>query len=73
MSPKISECPLKRDTFERQFHLPTINFQENMLVFRWVDTGESRLEVLETTGGYDVEAFLPSTGEKARLVLIYLP
>ena len=43
-----------------------------MLVFRWVDTGESRLEVLETTGGYDVEAFLPSTGEKARLVLIYL-
>ena len=44
-----------------------------MLVFRWVDTGESRLEVLETTGGYDVEAFLPSTGEKARLVLIYLP
>ena len=38
---------------------------KKLLVFRRVDTGASLLEVLETTGGYDVEAFLPSTGEKA--------
>ena len=68
VSEDVPECPLFKGTkLKDQFHLATITFLEkkHVLVFRWVDTGGSLLKVLETTGGYDVEAFLPSTGEKA--------
>lgn len=57
----------QRDQVERPISSWNHHFsgKKHVLVFRWVDTGGSLLKVLETTGGYDVEAFLPSTGEKA--------
>ena len=39
-------------------------------LFRWKQRAFEPLQVLETTGGYDVEAFLPSTGEKA-IILVH--
>ncbi len=35
-TPKMNECPLKRDHFEKKGSLPTINFWGVMLVFRGV-------------------------------------
>ena len=43
---KINACPLKRDHFERRFHLPTMKFSGDLLVFRGVGRTYLRVNLL---------------------------
>ena len=42
--PRMKECPHKRGHFKRNFHLPTINFQGDVLVFKGVEAEWNGIE-----------------------------
>ena len=40
----MKECPPKREHFKGNFHLPTINFQGDVLVFKGVEAEWNGIE-----------------------------
>lgn len=48
--PRMKECPLKREHLKRNFHLPTMNFQGDLLVFKggrsWMEWYRSMNQVI---------------------------